>query len=367
MFGQFVNSQGRKRPPSQPLKYLPVAFVSFVILTLYLIYVVYHCGPRLVDRSTHLAGLTEFILINVFTVLLVVCYVLCIVVHPGSIPDKEEDPSWEPVQVIADSYDSVVSIQESKRSGDRRHCKWCVKYKPDRCHHCRICDMCILKMDHHCPWVYNCVGFRNHKYFFLLLFYTTLDCHLIIWTMSGTVSAATDPKTPFMTMFFLLFGQTLAVFITFLVTLFFAFHVWLMLMALTTIEFCEKSSKKAGYEASSYNRGTYGNIRAVLGPNPLLWFLPVSTPRGRGLSFVTEETPLMKAQDPEAGLRRRAPQKNRATGSDEHSEEEADSEVSEDPFLTANAKKEMKQLKHQIVLGPLSSTYDSTRGPVVVS
>merc|ERR1719321_454231 len=112
------------------------------------------------------------------------------------------------------------------------------------------------------------------------------------------------PQTPFLRMFLLLFGETLASLLAFMVTVFFCFHVWLMLKAMTTIEFCEKSMKKADYNVDSYSRGFYGNIRAVLGKNPLLWLIPVAGASGDGMSFRDEETPLLPQRDPEKGERR---------------------------------------------------------------
>jgi len=44
-------------------------------------------------------------------------------------------------------------------------CKKCIQPKPPRAHHCSICNKCYLKMDHHCPWMNNCIGFYNHRYF----------------------------------------------------------------------------------------------------------------------------------------------------------------------------------------------------------
>merc|ERR1719217_1521764 len=101
-------------------------------------------------------------------------------------------------------------MQEAKRSGDKRNCKWCATLNPDRCHHCCVCRTCVLKMDHHCPWIYNCVGFGNHKYFFLFLVYTGIACHMILWSMVDTVKQATTYETPFEEMFLLLVGETLA-------------------------------------------------------------------------------------------------------------------------------------------------------------
>merc|ERR1719343_1469885 len=47
----------------------------------------------------------------------------------------------------------------------------------------------------------------------------------------------------------------------------------------------KKAEGEEEFKGSRYDVGLYSNICAVLGDNPLLWFLPVGGPTGTGWSF----------------------------------------------------------------------------------
>ena len=72
----------------------------------------------------------------------------------------------------------LIDTEKMKELKDNQKvfCKKCNIYRPLRAHHCSTCDKCVMKMDHHCPWIFNCVGYGNQKIFFLFLFYSTLGC-----------------------------------------------------------------------------------------------------------------------------------------------------------------------------------------------
>jgi palmitoyltransferase len=85
--------------------------------------------------------------------------------------------------IMACRTDSRILDYRNIHSGTLS-CNKCANAKPQRAHHCSICDVCILKMDHHCPWINNCVGHFNHRYFYLLIFYISIAC--IIFCIMGT-------------------------------------------------------------------------------------------------------------------------------------------------------------------------------------
>jgi hypothetical protein len=92
-------------------------------------------------------------------------------VPPGVIRDKRR------AKLLKAKYDfdGVMYVKGSE-------CKTCKIEKPARSKHCRVCDHCVEKFDHHCIWINQCVGAKNYKWFLLFLF-----LHIVICFYGGVV------------------------------------------------------------------------------------------------------------------------------------------------------------------------------------
>ncbi|XP_054027722.1 palmitoyltransferase ZDHHC5 [Dryobates pubescens] len=152
----------------KPSKYVPVSAAAIFLVGATTLFFAFTCPGLSLYVSPAIPAYNAVVFLFVLA-----NFSMATFMDPGIFPRAEEDEDKED-DFRAPLYKTV------EIKGIQVRMKWCATcrfYRPPRCSHCSVCDNCVEEFDHHCPWVNNCIGRRNYRYFFLFLL--SLTTHIM--------------------------------------------------------------------------------------------------------------------------------------------------------------------------------------------
>lgn len=265
---------GRLMMGNQPSIFYVTLFLIIIVTGLFFgsdcPYLAVHLSPAI-----PVAGILLFLFVISFLL-----HTSC--TDPGIIPraTKEEAADLEKqieVQGAACGRDLTLRTRELTINGvlfKLKYCQTCKIFRPPRASHCSICDNCVERFDHHCPWVGNCIGKRNYRYFYLFLISVSMHCIFICaFSVTTLVLISIENENGFVAALQTSPGSIVEAVIAFFslwsVIGLAGFHTYLVSCNMTTNEDIKKSSSKPG-QGNPFSRGSLCNnyCEVICGPTP---------------------------------------------------------------------------------------------------
>ncbi|XP_072243379.1 palmitoyltransferase ZDHHC12-B-like [Leuresthes tenuis] len=190
-------------------------------------------------------------------VLSVLSYFAVSLMDPGFVAsDTVKD-----TQSLDEEMESMIPQSSTPRL---RRCGYCLLQQPMRAKHCQTCKRCVRRFDHHCPWIENCVGERNHRWFMVYLLVQLLA---LLWALHIALSGISPSVTWelwFRVNGFLLVALGVIGVFSVVVALLLGCHLYLISINSTTWEFMSRHRisylKSCGDEENPFDRGVFCNL-----------------------------------------------------------------------------------------------------------
>lgn len=199
--------------------------------------------------------------------------------HPrGSSGSNKQDSRRRDLPADAVGSDAAQrSCRKCPEIPSETHDGWTQPPKPERTHHCSACTVCVLKYDHHCPWLNGCVGLHNERYFLLFMCYLCLACGSVAVLGFSVMLQTLNFRAPWPHVTprsFSILLWILSVAIGFALLIMAVWQLWLIASNETTVEandndyYRKLAKRRQRVFLNPYDRGHRENLRDFFNVGP---------------------------------------------------------------------------------------------------
>ncbi|KAH7927826.1 zf-DHHC-domain-containing protein [Leucogyrophana mollusca] len=218
--------------------YLPLGFLIVLMLAPHPSLLIVLVNHYLRTLHNPIAFCVHLFIIYTLTFLAFSSLIVCVARDPGPIsPDSSETETDDENEDMG-LTEALLAMGDEDMS-PARWCRKCWASRPERAHHCNTCGRCVLKMDHHCPWLGSkCVGHRTYPAFVHFICCVTIFSAYVAWVSGSAFWYAVknpyevDQVTPVHELFLLMAG----VVFTLVMGSFLIYHLYLISTNQTTLE-----------------------------------------------------------------------------------------------------------------------------------
>ena len=123
----------------------------------------------IIKNKNNISIILPLIISSIFYISQIISIIITAFSDPGILHKQERDYKYRPKKYY---FKYVIN----GHLYELNYCKSCLLFRPPRASHCQLCDNCIIRFDHHCKWIGQCIGQKNYGAFYSLVFCLFFSC-----------------------------------------------------------------------------------------------------------------------------------------------------------------------------------------------
>ena len=145
-------------------KYYNIILIIIIITFPYILLI-----SIIIKNKNNISIIFPLIISSIFYLSQIISIIICGFSDPGILHKQERNYNYRQKKYY-------IKYVINGHLYELNYCHSCHLFRPPRASHCYLCDNCVLRFDHHCKWIGQCIGQKNYGAFYSLIFCLFFSC-----------------------------------------------------------------------------------------------------------------------------------------------------------------------------------------------